>query len=575
MQRDALQKVNEQLLANLSKAQLREIARLAEQEQAKRKASADLTAWCKLSGYVPALHQQLLINALQNIGMSDRPIEKDPTPRSGPELMDHLNLPGGHSTSPPKSSPVKLRVGQGNVSRESEAVPLGTGSGGSLVRGVRSGGRLMVFMPPGSAKSTYCSVLFPAWFIGQDWGGNVLAASHSTELAERFGRKVRNLIGEHGGALGTNISGDSGAAGRWETTAGREYYAAGAGVGIAGFRAKLGIIDDPFRGRADAESKTIRDRIWEWYNDDFDTRCIPGAHQILIMTRYHEDDLAGRLLLRGGWDVISLPAIAGEHDQLGRSPGEWLWEGEYGYAEQLRSKYATSDPRSWASLYQQNPVPDKGAYFDGSWLRPVRFLPEKRSLRYYGASDYAVTQSGGDFTVHLVVGIDPKGRLYLVDLWRGQTDSAEWVSAWCDLVKKWRPFEWAEERGQILSSIGPFLERVANEKRAFTYRRQFPSKHDKAVRAQSIRARMSMGGLYVPAGASWLSEFEQELLRFPSAVHDDQVDALGLIGQLLDHIQAPVAETEDNVIDLPRDDYEFAEYEDEDDNSMETNWKVL
>jgi predicted phage terminase large subunit-like protein len=554
-------------LSGLSKAQLLAIASEAEAEANKKRARLDLTAWCKLSGYVPALHQQLLINALQNIGMSVSPIEKDPPPRVGPELMDHLNLPGGPITSEPKSSPVKLKA---NVSRETPE-----SSGGSLVRGVRSGGRLMVFMPPGSAKSTYCSVLFPAWFIGQDWGGNVLAASHSTELAERFGRKVRNLIGEHGGALGTNISGDSGAAGRWETTAGREYYAAGAGVGIAGFRAKLGIIDDPFRGRADAESKTIRDRIWEWYNDDFDTRCIPGAHQILIMTRYHEDDLAGRLLLRGGWDVISLPAIAGEHDQLGRSPGEWLWEGEYGYAEQLRSKYATSDPRSWASLYQQNPVPDKGAYFDGSWLRPVRFLPEKRSLRYYGASDYAVTQSGGDFTVHLVVGIDPKGRLYLVDLWRGQTDSAEWVSAWCDLVKKWRPFEWAEERGQILSSIGPFLEQQANKERAFTYRRQFPSKHDKAVRAQSIRARMSMGGLYVPAGASWLAEFEQELLRFPSAVHDDQVDALGLIGQLLDHIQAPVAETEDNVIDLPRDDYEFAEYEDEDDDAMETNWKVL
>jgi predicted phage terminase large subunit-like protein len=565
MQPDAWQRLMK--LEGLSKQQLRELASVGEQELAKRKASADLTAWCKLSGYIPALHQQLLINALQNIGMSVSPIEKDPTPRSGPELMDHLNLPGGPPTSEPKSSPVKLKA---NVSRETPE-----SSGGSLVRGVRSGGRLMVFMPPGSAKSTYCSVLFPAWFIGQEWGGNVLAASHSTELAERFGRKVRNLIGEHGGALGTGISGDSGAAGRWETTAGREYYAAGAGVGIAGFRAKLGIIDDPFRGRADAESKTIRDRIWEWYNDDFDTRCIPGAHQILIMTRYHEDDLAGRLLLRGGWDVISLPAIAGEHDQLGRVPGEWLWEGEYGYAEQLRSKYATSDPRSWASLYQQNPVPDKGAYFDGSWIRPVRFLPEKRSLRYYGASDYAVTQSGGDFTVHLVVGIDPKGRLYLVDLWRGQTDSAEWVSAWCDLVKKWRPFEWAEERGQILSSIGPFLEQQANKERAFTYRRQFPSKHDKAVRAQSIRARMSMGGLYVPAGASWLSEFEQELLRFPSAVHDDQVDALGLIGQLLDHIQAPVAEAEDNVIDLPADDYEFAEYEDEDDDAMETNWKVL
>src|SRR3954471_22727901 len=533
-------------LEGLTKSELAELAQLAQAESAKRKARADLTAWCRLAGYIPASHQALLVRALERIGLPAVPGTADPPPGLG-RISDQPSLiPGGPPTSAPISPAVKVEVGEvapgiTSLPKFLPARPKVEQVVRAPIISSRAGGRLMVFMPPGSAKSTYCSVLFPAWFMGQDWGGNVLAASHSTELAERFGRKVRNLMQERGDALETSISGDSGAAGRWETTSGREYYAAGAGVGIAGFRAKLGIIDDPFRGRADAESKTVRDRIWEWYNDDLDTRCVPGAHQILIMTRYHEDDLAGRLLRRGGWDVLSLPAIAGLGDALGRAPGEWLWEGEYGYADQLRAKFATSDARSWASLYQQNPVPDEGAFFDASWLRPVRFLPEKSRLRYYGASDYAVTQNGGDYTVHLVVGIDAKGRLYLVDLWRGQTGSAEWVKAWCDLVRKWKPFEWAEERGQILSSIGPFLEQEANEKRAFTYRRQFPSKHDKAVRAQSIRARMSMGGLYVPESASWLAEFEHELLRFPAAVHDDQVDALGLIGQLLDDIQAPAA----------------------------------
>lgn len=295
----------------------------------------------------------------------------------------------------------------------------------------------------------------------------------------------------------------------------------------------------------------------------------------MIMTRYHDDDLAGRLLRsERGWDVLSLPAIAGDNDPLGRQPGEWLWEGEYGYADQLRNKYATSDTRSWASLYQQNPVPDEGSYFDGRWLHYYDVLPPRSRLRFYGASDYAVTQRGGDYTVHIVCGIDSKGRLYVVDLWRGQTDSREWVQSWIDLVRKWKPMEWAEESGQIRSSIGPFLELEANRQRAYTFRRQFPSKHDKAVRAQSIRARMSMGGLYLPSHASWLADFETEMLRFPAAVHDDQVDALGLIGQLLDHIQAPAAiEDQDEVLDLAPTDYEFAEYEE--DEELEMNWKVL
>ena len=389
---------------------------------------------------------------------------------------------------------------------------------------------------------------------------------------------MRNLVTSHSDALGFTVSADSAAAGRWETSTGREYYAAGAGVGIAGFRAKLGIIDDPFRGRSDAESKTVRDRIWDWYNDDFDTRIVPGGHQILIMTRYHDDDLAGRLLRSDrGWDVLSLPAIAGDNDALGRQPGEWLWEGEYGYADQLRNKYATSDSRSWASLYQQDPVPDEGTYFEERWLHHYDFLPPKSRLRFYGASDYAVTSGGGDYTVHIVVGIDPKGHLYVVDLWRGQTDSREWVQAWIDLVRKWKPAEWAEEGGQIRSSIGPFLEMEAGRQRAYTYRRQFPSKHDKAVRAQSIRARMSMGGLYLPDKAPWLDSFEHEVLRFPSGVHDDQVDALGLIGQLLDHIQAPAAlDQEEDTLDLGPGDYEFAlDDDDEEDEDRVLDWKVM
>jgi hypothetical protein len=208
--------------------------------------------------------------------------------------------------------------------------------------------RLAVFMPPGSAKSTYSSVLFPPWLM-QSVLGSVLAASHTTELAEKWGRRVRNLINEHSAALGIQTAADNQAAGRWALTSGSEYYAAGVGSGIAGFRARFGIIDDPIRSRQDADSELIRDRIWDWYINDFRTRLVPGAAEILIQTRWHEDDLAGRALQHNDWKVISLPAIAEDDDLLGRKPGEPLWDDDaYGYGHQIEELRKNTPPRTWS-----------------------------------------------------------------------------------------------------------------------------------------------------------------------------------------------------------------------------------
>lgn len=184
--------------------------------------------------------------------------------------------------------------------------------------------RLAVFMPPGSAKSTYASVLFPPWCMAQHPKAQFLAAAHTTELAERWGRRVRNLIAEGSSLLGIDPDDNNQAAGRWAIKEGGEYLAAGARIGIAGFRALFGVIDDPLRSREDAESQTVRDRLWEWYLYDFRTRLIPGARQLLIQTRWHEDDLAGRLLREqqdGGeqWTVINLPALAETPPERGHS----------------------------------------------------------------------------------------------------------------------------------------------------------------------------------------------------------------------------------------------------------------
>lgn len=402
---------------------------------------------------------------------------------------------------------------------------------------------LLIFAPPGSAKSTYVSHLFPAWYMAVHPGHNVLAATHSVEFAERWGRKVRGDVRDNALVLGIEPDQSNQAAARWALTSGGEYYGVGAGVGISGFRADLGLIDDPFGSREDAWSETVRSKRWDWYIDDFSARLKPGARRVIMHTRWHEEDIAGRVLEQVNKGIIkarvlSIPAVAGDDDLLGRKPGEWLWDDPkgYNYGAYLRQRHAESTPMMWAALYQQQPAPEEGDYFKAAWLRLYDKVPARETLRIYGGSDYAVTADGGDYTVHVVVGLDPEGRMYLLDLWRKQASSDVWVEAFCDLVGQWKPMAWAEEQGQIRSGVGPYIDRRQRERQAYVVREQFPTRGDKAVRAQSIRGRMALEGLYVPVNAPWLTDLRAELLSFPAGKHDDQVDALGLVGQLLDRM---------------------------------------
>jgi predicted phage terminase large subunit-like protein len=433
---------------------------------------------------------------------------------------------------------------------------------------------LLIFAPPGSAKSTYVSHLFPSWYMAVHPTHNVLAATHSVEFAQRWGRKVRGDVRNNSLILGIEPDQSSQAADRWALTSGGEYYGVGAGVGISGFRADLGLIDDPFGSREDAWSETVRAKRWDWYIDDFSARLKPAARRVIMHTRWHEEDIAGRVLEqinRGILNarVLSIPAIAEADDLLGRKPGELLWDDPkgYNYGAYLRQRRAESSPMMWSALYQQQPAPEEGDYFKSDWLRPYEKTPPRETLRIYGGSDYAVTADGGDYTVHAVVGLDPEGRMYLLDLWRKQAASDVWVEAFCDLVLKWRPMGWAEEQGQIKSGVGPFLDRRQRERKAYVVREQFPTRGDKAIRAQSIRGRMALEGLYAPFNADWYPGFRSELLSFPAGKHDDQVDALGLIGQLLDKMMSG---RKPAVADMPRPRRDWFDRPEND----TINWKV-
>lgn len=388
--------------------------------------------------------------------------------------------------------------------------------------------RLMIFMPPRHGKSELASKRFPAWCLGRNPRRQIIAASYNSDLADDFGRNVRNIVAEpEFGQVFPSVSlaTDSKAANRMNTNHGGAYVAAGVGTAVTGRGAHIALIDDPLKDRAEADSERRRELVWDWYRSTLFTRLMPGGAIVLIQTRWHEDDLAGRLLESEGrvedggqWEVLELPAL--------NADGKALWPEWYDETALARIK-ATVGPREWSALYQQRPQPDEGTFFRREWFREWTDLP--RSLRYYGTSDYAVTDGGGDYTVHTVWGIDPAGDIYRAASWRGQTSSDRWIEEKLDLIAKWKPLCWFGEGGVIQKAVEPMLKRRMRERSVHCRLEWISSVHDKPTRARSFQAMAASGRVHFERGAD-LSEF----LVFPAGKNDDEVDTASLIGRVID-----------------------------------------
>lgn len=387
--------------------------------------------------------------------------------------------------------------------------------------------RLMITIPPRHGKSELASRRFPAWLLGRNPKLQVIAASYNSDLAGDFGREVRNIVDspEYSALFDVTLAADSKAANRWHTASGGMYVAAGVGTAITGRGANILLIDDPFKDRQEADSEINRQRVKDWYTSTAYTRLMPGGAVIVIQTRWHDDDLAGWLTSeaeRGGdqWDVLCLPAI--------NEAGEALWP-EWYPIERLREIQAVLPARDWNALYQQNPIPDDGDYFKSSWFAEYDELPG--GLNIYGASDYAVTDSGGDFTEHGIFGVDHQGNIYVVDWWYGQATSDVWIESKCDLVIKHEPACWFGEAGPIRRSVEPFLLRRMRERNAICRIEWLASIADKEARARGIQGLASMGKVYMPKNAEWKGRVLNQLLRFPAGKHDDIVDVFSMIGR--------------------------------------------
>lgn len=382
--------------------------------------------------------------------------------------------------------------------------------------------RLMIFMPPRHGKSELASKRFPAWCLGRQPRRQIIAASYNSDLASDFGRNVRNIVAEPEFRQvfpSVSLAPDSQAANRMNTNHGGTYVAAGVGTAVTGRGADIALIDDPFKDREEADSERRRDVVWDWYRSTLFTRLMPNGAIVLIQTRWHEDDLAGRLLEAEGdqWEVLDLPAI--------NPAGEALWPEWYDVDALTRIKN-TIGQREWSALYQQQPQPDDGTFFQRDWFKTWTKLPD---VRYYGTSDYAVTDGGGDYTVHRIWGVDGKGEIYRVDGWRDRTTSDVWIEKKLDLIAKYKPLCWFGEGGVIQKAIEPMLKRRMQERRIFCRMDWLPSVADKPTRARAFQAMAASGRVHFEQGADI-----GEHLVFPAGKNDDDVDCSSLIGRAID-----------------------------------------
>jgi predicted phage terminase large subunit-like protein len=389
--------------------------------------------------------------------------------------------------------------------------------------------RLIINTPPRHGKSQLASIHFPAWFMAKLPDTNVIQASYNLDQAKRASRFTRNIIqGDMFSRVfpDVSMSPESHAADRWMLESGQEYFAVGIGTGATGKGGHLIIIDDPLKDREEADSEARRQTVWDWYQDVVYTRLERGARIIVILTRWHFDDLAGRLIKaeeQGGdkWDQLILPAICEneEGDPLGRKVGEALAPGRKTAQELMRIKRAVGE-RTWSALFQQKPISTEGAIFLDSWFPAAERIPGVRTR--VRAWDFAST-TDGDYTVGVLMSRDPQGIFYVEDVIRFRGTPLQ--------VER-KVFETAASDGRSVRIVIPQDPGQAGVAQAQSYIRRLAGYQIKAVRptgpketrAAGFAAQAEAGNVKLKP-ADWNKDFRDELAMFPLGAHDDQVDA--------------------------------------------------
>lgn len=426
--------------------------------------------------------------------------------------------------------------------------------------------RLMVTFPPRHGKSEQTSRKLPAFILGHYPWMEIILASYGITLAEGFSKHVIGLLKDpeyHTLFPNTQLHPLDQAMSGWRTTEGGGMKPAGTGVGVTGMGAHALIIDDPFKDRQDADSDTIRATTWDWYTDVALTRLAPGGGVLIINTRWHDDDLSGRLLAMMNdeerdqehvdkWDLVNFAAIADTDEyitldnrlvtepepgaRLVRRAGEALHPARYPTELLLRMK-ANMHPRSWNALYQQKPVPDDGEFFCRDQIIEADLGYSSVDGTAYISCDFAISEkTQADWTV-IAVGLHmPNDTVHVADIIRFRSgDAFRIVDTILSIFQKYKdnnPVLGVED-GQIWKSISALFHAEAKKRRIYPHVELQKPLTDKRARARPLQGRMQMHMVTFEKHAPWLDKTTEEMLRFPTGVHDDIVDALAWMIQLV------------------------------------------
>ncbi len=392
--------------------------------------------------------------------------------------------------------------------------------------------RLMVFMPPRHGKSELCSIRLPAWYLGRNQQNQIIGCSYAENLAYTFSYAIRETIAAERCQRLWPLKLDTSGAVRWQL-AGKEnkrasYIAAGVGGGITGEGADLLIIDDPVKNAEEAESQTYRDHTYQWYITTARTRLQPDAAIVLIQTRWHVDDLAGRLLedarrdpKADQWQVLNLSAITNN---------QALWPSKYPITV-LENTRASIGSRAFESLYQGNPTIAEGNIFKREWWKYYRVRPV--NLRIIQSWDTAFkSKTENDYSVCTVWGIG-QNAYFLLDVVRHKLEFPDLKRMCITAYERDQP-----ERVYIedKASGQSLIQELKRETRIPMF--AIKADTDKVARANAVTPLIESGRVYLPEYAAWLHDYLEELSGFPNAEHDDQVDSTT---QALGQLANPVA----------------------------------